>query len=255
MKHGRRLGPPQLAALTLAVAMPLMGGVIWVAVRTDWLQHVGAWLCGVWSGITCGIARLAEQLAGIDWTFVGIILLCLMVCCLFYALLWLSGMGVSVLCKWRLSLAETVRAMLSVTVGVACVVAFYLWYMPVLFSGIDVGSNEGELVFELGFFVLLTTPVYWIALCACTQGQFDPTDWRVLLIAPRAYRAYRSLIHNGQPRIFFEWGRVGYDCLFQGTPEWLKANREQLRILTDYYPNLTEWLEKKGVDVKEGENQ
>lgn len=161
MRNGRRFDPPQLMALGAAVAAPLMGGIIWIAVRTDWFQRIGSWLCGVWSVIARGIAWSAGQFAGIDWSFVGISLLALMACGLLCALLWLSCMGARVLCKWRLSLAETVRAMLFVAAGVGCVIAFYLWYVPFLFSDIDMDSNKGVLAFGLGFLVLLATFVYW----------------------------------------------------------------------------------------------
>lgn len=40
----RRLDPPQGAAVAVSVAAPLAAGVIYIALRTDWLRQVGRWL-------------------------------------------------------------------------------------------------------------------------------------------------------------------------------------------------------------------
>lgn len=37
----RRLDPPQGAAVAVSVAAPLAAGVIYIALRTDWLRQVG----------------------------------------------------------------------------------------------------------------------------------------------------------------------------------------------------------------------
>lgn len=44
----RRLDPPQGAAVAVSVAAPLAAGVIYIALRTDWLRQVGRWLA--WTG-------------------------------------------------------------------------------------------------------------------------------------------------------------------------------------------------------------
>ena len=249
MKHGRRLDPPQLAVLASSVAVPCVGGIVWMAVCTDWLRVFGAWVCGVWRHVADGVAWVAGQFEEIDWSVAGDILLALAGVCLFFCLLGLSVMGVRVLCHWRLSLAETIRAALSVMAGVACMVAFCLGSAACLAS--DPIFIKVVLMFAEGLIVL----VYGITLILCILCENpDPSDWRVLLLAPRAYRAYRTLIrrrlaHNG---IDFSNASPGYDRLFADSPERLAANREQLCVLADYCPGLTEWLRERGVDAGKG---
>ena len=42
----QRLDPPQKAAIAVSVATPLVAGVIYVALRTDWLRQVADGLHG-----------------------------------------------------------------------------------------------------------------------------------------------------------------------------------------------------------------
>lgn len=55
----RRLDPPQKAAIAVSVATPLVAGVIYVALRTDWLRQVGKWLAWAGGALAAGLAQIA----------------------------------------------------------------------------------------------------------------------------------------------------------------------------------------------------
>lgn len=69
----RRLDPPQKAAVAVSVATPLVAGVIYVALRTDWLRQVGRWLAWAGGALAAGLAQIAAwPWAGIGYAFLVI---------------------------------------------------------------------------------------------------------------------------------------------------------------------------------------
>lgn len=110
----QRLDPPQKAAVAVSVVAPLAVGAVYATLRTDWLQRVGG-------ALAAGLRALVAQIAALPWVDIGYAFLVVAVTTAIVAIVgcaaFLTPDAVSILWRWRLTPAETLRAMAIVACG------------------------------------------------------------------------------------------------------------------------------------------
>ena len=111
------------------MATPLVAGVIYVALRTDWLRQVGRWLAWAGGALAAGLVQIAAwPWAGIGYAFLVIAATIAITAFLGWTA-FLTPDAVSILWRWRLTPAETLRAMAIVACGVGANVIAVVWWL------------------------------------------------------------------------------------------------------------------------------
>lgn len=262
----RRLDPPRKVAIAVSVAIPLVTGVICVALRTDWLRRAGEWLAWAGGSFAAALRVLAAQIAAWPWMGIGYALLIVVATIAIVAFLgwtvFLVPNAIGMLWHWRLTSAETLRAMAVIACGVGANVAAVIWCV---WFGIHCFGSESMEVLAWEFLWMLlfaiVEPFFWSILMICPHRQPYPFVSVARIVAPRQVASYERLF--GSLDRFRKDHRAGEKTPFGGDDEyaidlttvesqrneWIRDNLDDLDTYAEYHPSfakaLGEWRESQ----------
>ena len=185
----QRLDPPQKAAIAVSVAVPLAAGAAYIVLRTDWLRRAARWL-----------VRAGGALAGLPWADIGFVVLALTATVAVPVVLgWTAVLvpeAIGMLWRWRLTPAETLRAMAAVAFGIGANVAAVIWWVWFVFRVSDAASGPNSLA-AYGFLWMFITgvePAVWLRLTIRLRKPTEPDCLAARIVAPRQAELYDRLI-------------------------------------------------------------
>lgn len=256
---------PQKAAIAVSVATPLVAGVIYVALRTDWLRQVGKWLAWAGGALAAGLRALATQIAAWPWAGIGYAFLVIAATIALTAFLgWTAFLvpnAIDMLWHWRLTPTETLRAMAVVACGVGANVAAMVWWIH---YSIRIGDGRVYVWGYLWLWLGLIEPVFWFlaglshrARALCGAAHF---------IAPRQVTACERLLDSldrfGKDHYTGEKTPFGGDDEYaldlttveSRRNEWIRDNLDDLDAYAEYHPSFAKALgEWRTAQAKENE--
>lgn len=257
----RRLDPPQKAAIAVSVATPLVAGVIYVALRTDWLRQVGRWLAWAGGALAAGLAQIAAwPWAGIGYAFLVIAATIAITAFLGWTA-FLVPNAIGMLCHWRLTPTETLRAMAVVACGVGANVAAMVWWIH---YSIWIGDGRVHVWDYLWLWLGVIEPFFWFlaglshrARALCGAAHF---------IAPRQVTACERLLDSldrfrkdhcaGEKTPFGGDDEYAIDLttVESRRNEWIRDNLDDLDAYAEYHPSFAKALgEWRTAQAKENE--
>lgn len=257
----RRLDPPQKAAIAVSVAAPLAAGVVYAALRTDWLRQAGGWLARTGGALAAGLRAAGATIAVWPWAGIGYALLVAAATIAILAfLVWtafLTPNAIGILWYWRLMPVEALRAMAVVVCGVGANVAAVVWCVWFGFNYFGSESMEVQTWGYLWEFLLIIEPVFWVMLAICSHGQPHPTTTAARIVAPRQVELYVRLFcslagferrhYPGEKTPFGGDDEYAFDLttVESWRNEWISANLDNLDAYAEYHPSfaraLGEW--------------
>lgn len=260
----QRLDPPQKAAIAVSVATPLVAGVIYVALRTDWLRQVGRWLAWAGGALAAGLAQIAAwPWAGIGYAFLVIAATIAITAFLGWTA-FLVPNAIGMLWHWRLTPTETLRAMAVVACGVGANVAAMVWWIHY-----NIRIGDGRIVYVWGYLWLwlgLIEPFFWLLAGFLFHRPARALCGAAHFIAPRQVTAYGRLLDS--------LDRFRKDhCAGEKTPfggddeyalelttvesrrnEWIRDNLDDLDVYAEYHSSFAKALgEWRTAQAKENE--
>lgn len=257
----QRLDPPQKAAIAVSVAAPLVAGVIYVALRTDWLRQVGRWLAWAGGALAAGLAQIAAwPWAGIRYAFLVIAATIAITAFLGWTA-FLVPNAIGMLCHWRLTPTETLRAMAVVACGVGANVAAMVWWIH---YSIWIGDGRVHVWDYLWLWLGVIEPFFWFltglshrARALCGAAHF---------IAPRQVTACERLLDSldrfrkdhcaGEKTPFGGDDEYAIDLttVESRRNEWIRDNLDDLDTYAEYHPSFAKALgEWRTAQAKENE--
>ena len=265
---GRRLDPPQRAVVTVSVGAPLAAGVVYVVLRTDWLQRTGG-------ALVAGLRALVDQIAAWPWADIGYASLVMAATIAIAAFLGWAAFpvpdAISILWHWRLTPAETLRAMAVVACGVGVNVAAVVWcvWFGIHYSTIPVDSIPMKFrtwALLWVYLSILVEPFFWLRLAIQFRRPAKPLCRAARFIAPEQTTAFLRLSCS---LVRFERNHyVGEKTPFGGDNEyaidlttvesrrneWIRDNLDDLDAYAEYHPSFAKALgEWRTAQEKENE--
>lgn len=248
----RRLDPPQGAAVAVSVAAPLAAGVIYIALRTDWLRQVGRWLAWTGGALAAGLAQIAAW----PWVDIGYAFLVFAAMIVVTAFLgWTAFLvpnAIGILWRWRLTPTETLRAMAVVACGVGANVAAVVWWIHHSIWIWDERTFHAWDYLWLCLFVI--EPFFWLRLVVRSHMPAKPLCRAARFIAPEQTTAFLRLSCS---LVRFERNHyVGEKTPFGGDDEyaidltavesrrneWIRDNLDDLDAYAEYHPSFAKAL-------------
>lgn len=262
----RRLDPPQKAAVAVSVATPLVAGVIYVALRTDWLRQVGRWLAWAGGALAAGLAQIAAW----PWAGIGYAFLVIAATNAITAFLgWMAFLvpnAIGMLWHWRLTPTETLRAMAVVACGVGANVAAMVWWIH---YSIWTGDGRAFHVWDwdyLWLWLCVIEPFFWIRLAVLSHKPAKPRCRAALFIAPEQATAFLHLFcslarfernhYAGEKTPFGGDDEYAIDltAVESRRNEWIRDNLDDLDAYAEYHPSFAKALgEWRTTQEKENE--
>lgn len=252
----RRLDPPQRAAVAVSAAAPLAAGVIYIALRTDWLRQVGRWLAWAGGALAAGLRALAAQIAAWSWAGIGYAFLVIATTIAVTAFLgWTAFLvpnAVGMLWHWRLTLTETLRAMAVVACGVGVNVAAVVWWIHHSIWIWDERTFHAWDYLWLCLFVI--EPFFWLRLAIQFRRPAKPRCRAALFIAPEQatafLRLFCSLVRFERDHYIGEKTPFGGDdeyaiyltAVESRRNEWIRDNLDDLDAYAEYHPSFAKAL-------------
>lgn len=260
----RRLDPPQKAAIAVSVAAPLVAGVIYVALRTDWLRQVGKWLAWAGGALAAGLAQIAAwPWAGIGYAFLVIAATIAITAFLGWTA-FLVPNAIDMLWHWRLTPTETLRAMAVVACGVGANVAAMVWWIH---YSIWFGDEQAFRVWDYLWLCLYAIePFFWFRLAGLSHRPARALCGAAHFIAPRQVTACERLLDSldrfGKDHYTGEKTPFGGDDEYalelttveSRRNEWIRDNLDDLDVYAEYHPSFAKALgEWRTAQAKENE--
>lgn len=247
----QRLDPPQKAAVAVSVAAPLAVGIAYVALRTDWLRQVGG-------ALAAGLRALAAQIAAWPWAGIGYAFLVIAATIAVTAFLgWTAFLvpnAVGILWRWRLTPAETLRAMAVVACGVGVNVVAVVWWFQ-YFVWVWDGQTFHAWDY-LWLWLCVIEPFFWIRLAVLSHRPAKPRCRAALFIAPEQatafLRLFCSLVRFERDHYIGEKTPFGGDdeyaidltAVESRRNEWIRDNLDDLDAYAEYHPSFAKALGK-----------
>lgn len=247
----QRLDPPQKAAVAVSVAAPLAVGIAYVALRTDWLRQVGG-------ALAAGLRALAAQIAAWPWAGIGYAFLVIAATIAVTAFLgWTAFLvpdAVGILWRWRLTPAETLRAMAVVACGVGVNVVAVVWWFQ-YFVWVWDGRTFHAWDY-LWLWLCVIEPFFWIRLAVLSHRPAKPRCRAALFIAPEQatafLRLFCSLVRFERDHYIGEKTPFGGDdeyaidltAVESRRNEWIRDNLDDLDAYAEYHPSFAKALGK-----------
>lgn len=264
----RRLDPPQKAAIAVSVATPLVAGVIYVALRTDWLRQVGRWLAWVGGVLAAGLHALAAQIAAWPWVGIGYAFLVIAATIAITAFLgWTAFLvpnAIGMLWHWRLTPTETLRAMAVVACGVGANVAAMVWWIHY-----SIWTGDGLAFLVRGYLWLwlcIIEPSFWFRLARLSHRPAGALCGAAHFIAPRQVTACGRLLdsldrfrkdHYTDEKTPFggdDEYAIDLTTVESRRNEWIRDNLDDLDVYAEYHPSFAKALgEWRTAQAKENE--
>lgn len=260
----RRLDPPQKAAVAVSVATPLVAGVIYVALRTDWLRQVGRWLAWAGGALAAGLVQIAAwPWAGIGYAFL-VIAATMAIVAIVGCAAFLTPDAVSILWRWRLTPAETLRAMAIVACGVGANVIAVVWWLQ---HFVWVWNGRPFRTWDyLWLWLCAIEPFFWIRLAVLSHKPAKPRCRAALFIAPEQATAFLHLFcslarfernhYAGEKTPFGGDDEYAIDltAVESRRNEWIRDNLDDLDAYAEYHPSFAKALgEWRTAQAKENE--
>lgn len=271
----QRLDPPQKAAIAVSVVAPLAAGITYVALRTDWLRQVGRWLAWAGGALAAGLRALAAQIAAWPWADIGYASLVMAATIAIAAFLGWAAFpvpdAISILWHWRLTPAETLRAMAVVACGVGVNVAAVVWcvWFGIHYSTIPVDSIPMKFrtwALLWVYLSILVEPFFWLRLAIQFRRPAKPRCRAALFIAPEQatafLRLFCSLVRFERDHYIGEKTPFGGDdeyaidltAVESRRNEWIRDNLDDLDAYAEYHPSFAKALgEWRTAQAKENE--
>lgn len=257
----RRLDPPQKAAIAISVAAPLAVGIAYVALRTDWLRQVGG-------ALAAGLHALTAQIAALPWVDIGHAFLVVAATMTIVAIVgcaaFLTPDAVGILWRWRLTPAETLRAMAVVACGVGANVAAVVWWIHHSIWIWDERTFHAWDYLWLCLFVI--EPFFWLRLAVRSHVPAKPLCRAARFIAPEQTTAFLRLFcslvrfernhHTGEKTPFGGDDEYAIDltAVESRRNEWIRDNLDDLDAYAEYHPSFAKALgEWRTAQAKENE--
>lgn len=247
----QRLDPPQKAAVAVSGAAPLAVGIAYVALRTDWLRQVGG-------ALAAGLRALAAQIAAWPWAGIGYAFLVIAATIAVTAFLgWTAFLvpnAVGILWRWRLTPAETLRAMAVVACGVGVNVVAVVWWFQ-YFVWVWDGRTFHAWDY-LWLWLCVIEPFFWIRLAVLSHRPAKPRCRAALFIAPEQatafLRLFCSLVRFERDHYIGEKTPFGGDdeyaidltAVESRRNEWIRDNLDDLDAYAEYHPSFAKALGK-----------
>lgn len=248
----RRLDPPQGAAVAVSVAAPLAAGVIYIALRTDWLRQVGRWLAWTGGALAAGLAQISAW----PWVDIGYAFLVFAAMIVVTAFLgWTAFLvpnAIGILWRWRLTPTETLRAMAVVACGVGANVAAVVWWIHHSIWIWDERTFHAWDYLWLCLFVI--EPFFWLRLAIQFRRPAKPRCRAALFIAPEQatafLRLFCSLVRFERDHYIGEKTPFGGDdeyaidltAVESRRNEWIRDNLDDLDAYAEYHPSFAKAL-------------
>lgn len=259
----RRLDPPQKAAIAVSVATPLVAGVIYVALRTDWLRQVGRWLAWAGGALAAGLARIAAwPWAGIGYAFLVIAATIAITAFLGWTA-FLVPNAIGMLWHWRLTPTETLRAMAVVACGVGANVAVMVWWIHYC---IRIGDGRVHVWGYLWLWLGLIEPFFWFQAGLLSHRPARALCGAAHFIAPRQVTACVRLLdsldrfrkdHYTDEKTPFggdDEYAIDLTTVESRRNEWIRDNLDDLDAYAECHPSFAKALgEWRTAQAKENE--
>lgn len=249
----KRFDPPQWLVHIVSAAIPLLIGLGYVLYRIDWKSlHIREHIHSLKILLLKALYGFVEWFLRLPWPeigqIVGYLFLAIIVSIVLTTAFALVGGAVGMLKTWRLSITETIRAALTITIGSGVN----------LIIVIEMVSDNISYGFDTGFF-LGTLLVGMLFVGAVVEGWSPcPKSWCCRLIAPRQVRLRRQLEksltsfeedHYCLPKKPFDGVSDGEYMLRIASKEslrnlWIQNNLPALREYAEYHPTFRKELEE-----------
>ena len=260
----QRFDPPQKAAIAVSVATPLVAGVIYVVLRTDWLRQVGRWLAWAGGALASGLAQIAAW----PWAGIGYAFLVIAVTIAITAFLgWTAFLvpnAIGMLRHWRLTPTETLRAMAVVACGVGANVAAMVWWIRY-----SIWFGDGRAFHVWGYLWLwlgVTEPFFWLLAGFLSHRPARALCGAAHFIAPRQVTACERLLdsldrfrkdHYTDEKTPFggdDEYAIDLTAVESRRNEWIRDNLDDLDAYAEYHPSFAKALgEWRMAQAKENE--